>query len=166
MIAMALSCRPSLLIADESTTALDVTIQAQIIDLLRQQQERTAMAILFITHDLALVAEIAHSAAVLYAGQVVENAPVSELFANPRMPYTRALMDMIPRLGASTQPGYVLRPIPGQPASTFSIGSGCAFLPRCAFALPEPCAQPQVLESVGPCHTARCCRWASMGEKV
>jgi ABC-type dipeptide/oligopeptide/nickel transport system ATPase component len=100
MIAMALSCDPALLIADEPTTALDVTIQAQIIDLLKTLQKRTGMAILFVTHDLGLVAEIADRALVMKAGQVVESATVAELFARPKMPYTRALLDAVPRLGS------------------------------------------------------------------
>jgi len=100
MIAMALSCDPALLIADEPTTALDVTIQAQIIDLLKTLQKRTGMAILFVTHDLGLVAEIADRALVMKAGQVVESATVADLFARPNMPYTRALLDAVPRLGS------------------------------------------------------------------
>jgi len=101
MIGMALSCDPSLLIADEPTTALDVTIQAQIIELLKTLQARTGMAILFVTHDLGLVAEIAHRALVMHRGEVIEQGPVSEIFARPQMPYTRALLEALPRLGAA-----------------------------------------------------------------
>ena len=162
MIAMALSCRPSLLIADEPTTALDVTIQAQIIALLRQQQARTGMAVLFITHDLGLVAEIADRTTVLYAGQAVENAPVSGIFARPLMPYTRALLDTIPRLGSSAEANYVLEPIPGQAASPFDLDGGCAFRPRCRHAQVELCAQPQLLASAAPGREVRCCRWSDL----
>jgi len=126
MIAIAIAGNPELIIADEPTTALDVTIQAQIIALLQQQQARTGMAVLFITHDLGLVAEIADRTTVLYAGQAVENAPVSGIFARPLMPYTRALLDTIPRLGSSVEANYVLEPIPGQTASPFDLDGGCA----------------------------------------
>ncbi len=163
MIAMALSCQPSLLIADEPTTALDVTVQAQIVDLLQQEQARSGMAVLFVTHDLGLVSEIADRAVVLYAGQAVETAPVRNLFTAPRMPYTRALLHSMPRLGAAAQDGYVLCPIPGQPANTLGIGDGCAFLPRCAFARPEACARPQSLDPAEPDHMVRCCRRDALG---
>src|SRR5213079_1121947 len=109
MIAMALACEPRLLIADEPTTALDVTIQAQILDLMRELKEKTGTAIVLITHDLGVVAEMAQRVVVMYAGRKVEEAPVAALFANPRHPYTRGLLDSIPKLGAASKRGAVTR---------------------------------------------------------
>jgi oligopeptide/dipeptide ABC transporter ATP-binding protein len=128
MIALALSCNPSLLIADEPTTALDVTIQAQILGLLRQLQQRESLGILFITHDLGVVAEIADSVAVMYASQIVERAGVRSLFRNPAHPYTEGLFRSVPRLG---QTRHRLHTIPGGVPNPLSLPSGCRFHPRC-----------------------------------
>jgi oligopeptide/dipeptide ABC transporter ATP-binding protein len=131
MIAMALACRPRLLIADEPTTALDVTIQAQILNLLRDLQGEFGMAIILITHDLGVVAEIADDVAVMYAGSVVERASVTELFAHPMHPYTAGLLHAIPRIDATAQ---TLLPIEGTVPSAIEIPPGCSFAPRCAYA--------------------------------
>ena len=128
MIAMAISNSPSLLIADEPTTALDVTIQAQILEVLKKAQEETHAATILITHDLGLIAELADRVVVMYAGQVVEQGDVHTIFASPRHPYTIGLMDSLPRLGVDED---WLRPIPGQPPSLISRPPGCPFHPRC-----------------------------------
>ena len=130
MIAMALSCDPKLLIADEPTTALDVTIQAQILDLLRRLQARLGMSILLITHDLGVVAGTASRIAVMYAGKIVEQAHTKELFANPRHPYTLALLHSIPRLDSRAHAR--LSTIPGTPPDLIGLPPGCRFAPRCA----------------------------------
>jgi oligopeptide transport system ATP-binding protein len=160
MIAMALSCHPGLLIADEPTTALDVTIQAQIIEHLKQLQERTGMSILFITHDLGLVAEIADRVLVLYAGQVVELGQVATLFNRPLMPYTKALLESIPRLGCSGRPEQRIQAIPGSVPSAYRFPAGCAFHPRCGHFKGLVCdaAEPS-LENSEAEHLVRCFRW-------
>jgi peptide/nickel transport system ATP-binding protein len=135
MIAMALACNPKLLIADEPTTALDVTIQAQILDLMRELKARTGAAILLITHDLGVVAEMAQRVFVMYAGRKVEEAPVGALFARPRHPYTRGLLASIPRLGAAAAPARRrLAEIPGVVPSLREEIPGCVFAARCAYA--------------------------------
>jgi peptide/nickel transport system ATP-binding protein len=131
MIAMALLNNPSLLIADEPTTALDVTVQAQIIELIQHIQQVSDAAIIFITHDLGVVAEIAHDVLVMYAGRIVEYAPVETLYGQPQMPYTLGLMASIPRL--DRDPDVRLDPIPGNPPSLINLPSGCSFNPRCTF---------------------------------
>ena len=131
MIAMALACEPRLLIADEPTTALDVTIQAQILDLMRELKSRLGSAIVLITHDLGVVAEMAQRVVVMYAGRKVEEAPVAELFARPRHPYTRGLLDSMPKLGRRA---HQLVEIPGTVPSLIGEAAGCAFAARCAFA--------------------------------
>ena len=128
MIAMALASQPKLLVADEPTTALDVTIQAQILDLLRDLKQRLGMSILLITHSLGIVGDIADRVAVMYAGQLVELAPAKELLRRPLHPYTQALMNSVPRLGAETQR---LRAIPGHVPQLDAPPSGCRFHPRC-----------------------------------
>jgi oligopeptide transport system ATP-binding protein len=128
MIAMALSCEPDLLIADEPTTALDVTIQAQILDLLRELQERRGTSIIMITHDLAVVAEICHRVLVMYAGKVVEKADVESLFADPKHPYTRGLLRSLPRFDHASE---ILEAIPGQPPDLGNLPEGCSFRDRC-----------------------------------
>lgn len=133
MIAMALACTPSILIADEPTTALDVTIQAQILDLMRDLQNRLGTAIVLITHDLGVVAEMAERVLVVYAGRKVEEAPVRDLLRSPRHPYTRGLLGAMPRLGA-TEPGQRLTEIPGSVPSMLEPITGCAFAPRCSLA--------------------------------
>jgi oligopeptide/dipeptide ABC transporter ATP-binding protein len=129
MIAMAIANEPSLLIADEPTTALDVTIQAQILEVLKKAQEETHAATILITHDLGLVAELCERVIVMYAGRVVEVGDVFTIFANPRHPYTVGLMDSLPKL---INPDKWLQPIPGQPPSLISVPPGCAFHPRCS----------------------------------
>jgi peptide/nickel transport system ATP-binding protein len=145
MIALALICRPRLLIADEPTTALDVTVQAQILDLMRRLQAEMGMSILFITHDLGVVAEIADSVAVMYAGAIVEAAAVGPLFDAPAHPYTRGLMASIPR--ASRKPGERLVPIPGVVPPLSALPPGCAFAPRCGRA-DAACTAPVGLHHV------------------
>jgi len=131
MIAMALACRPKLLIADEPTTALDVTIQAQILDLLRELQAEIGMSVLLITHDLGVVAEMAHIVSVMYCGRIVESGPVDTLFANPSHPYTQGLLQSLPRVDRDTDD---LSPIEGAVPSPFDLPPGCSFAPRCAYA--------------------------------
>lgn len=159
MIAMALACDPRLLIADEPTTALDVTIQAQIIVLLRRLQAERRMAMIFVTHDLKLVKEIADRVAVMYASQVVEEGRVSDVLANPRHPYTRALLDCIPsrRNGAGRRRSP--KPIPGAMPNPLSPPVGCSFHARCAFAVPNCSGIVPELETVGVDHVSRCMRW-------
>ena len=140
MIAMALVCGPALLIADEPTTALDVTIQAQILALLRELQTESGMSILLITHDLGVVAEVAQHAVVMYAGQVVESATVIDLFERPRHPYTAGLFHSIPRLQA--EEGETLEPIEGNVPDALRFPSGCRFHPRCPYAM-ERCAREE-----------------------
>ena len=135
MIAMALSCNPKVLIADEPTTALDVTIQAQILELMRELQETFGTAIVLITHDMGVVAENADRVVVMYAGRKVEEAPVAELFRAPRHPYTQGLLGAVPKLGSSlTGAARRLAEIPGQVPSLKQRITGCAFAGRCAIA--------------------------------
>ncbi|ARA81278.1 ABC transporter ATP-binding protein [Pseudomonas amygdali pv. lachrymans] len=162
IIAMALMCEPDVIIADEPTTALDVTIQAQILRLIRDIQKELGLAVIFITHDLGLVARIADRVAVMYAGQIVETAPAVELFENPQHPYTRGLLASIPIPGR-TQPGQPLGSIPGLVPSLVGEQHGCAFRNRCSLAIPA-CA-----EDVPPInsqdHMTRCL-FASTGEET
>ena len=160
MIAIALACRPRILIADEPTTALDVTIQAQILDLLRRLQHETGMAVVFITHNLGVVAEIADRVVVMYAGQVVEDAPVAALLERPAMPYTAGLMRSVPRLDAALQAGRRLLAIPGNVPDPRQRPAGCTFHPRCGHARPDPCLRARpALEWAAPGHRVRCARW-------
>jgi len=138
MIAMALSCKPDLLIADEPSTALDVTIQAQILELMRNLQDEQGTAIILITHDLGVIAGTCHRVAVMYAGRFVEEAGVDELFARPKHPYTLGLLESIPRL--DEERGAELKPIAGQPPHLVDLPPGCPFRPRCRFAI-ERCAR-------------------------
>ena len=159
MIAMALSCNPKLLIADEPTTALDVTIQAQILDLMRRLQKELGMSILFITHDLGVVAEVADRVVVMYAGRAVEVAPVAELFAHPRMPYTMGLLDSVPRVDRAEPSRQRMRAIPGNVPNPTKLPTGCTFHPRCRFAV-EACARHLPLfEDIGNGHLTRCFRY-------
>jgi oligopeptide transport system ATP-binding protein len=153
MIAMALSCGPRLLIADEPTTALDVTIQAQILDLMQEMQRETGTAIILITHDLGIVAETCENVLVMYAGAMVEYGRAEEIFASPRMPYTQGLLASLPRLDARERTR--LKPIPGQPPNLLRLPPGCAFAPRCAMRMPV-CAQPAPIYDFGGGHVARC----------
>ncbi len=154
MIAMALSCEPDLLIADEPTTALDVTIQAQILDILAELRVRRGMAILLITHDLGVVAEVCDRVLVMYAGQVVESGTVEEIFRDPRHPYTRGLLDSLPRI---EDRGRRLRPIEGTVPSPVSWPTGCRFRARCTEAW-ERCAEAPPLLPVEGAHSGRSSR--------
>ena len=158
MIAMALACRPRLLIADEPTTALDVTIQAEILDLIGRMKHEIGMAVLFITHNLGVVAEIADRVAVMYAGRLVEEGPTEAVFVTPRMPYTAGLLASVPRL-VTDESTLRLTAIPGEPPSPLAHPSGCAFHPRCPHARPVVCdtALPP-LRSCGSGQWARCAR--------
>jgi oligopeptide transport system ATP-binding protein len=158
MIAMALSCNPSLLIADEPTTALDVTIQAQILDLLRKLQRERGMSVLLITHDLGVVAEMADDVAVMYAGKIVEHADVRTLFSEPKHPYTQGLFRSMPRLGGHKNR---LDAIPGQVANPLSFPAGCKFHPRCPEFRPGACdALEPELEKVDKLGGQRVRCWA------
>jgi peptide/nickel transport system ATP-binding protein len=164
MIAMALACEPRLLIADEPTTALDVTIQAQILDLMRELKQKTGAAIVLITHDLGVVAEMAERVVVMYAGRKVEEAPVELLFARPLHPYTRGLLDSIPTLGdAGTRVAGAARTrlaeIPGTVPSLAEPIVGCAFAPRCAYAAARCRQESPPLEQKAAAHFAAC--WES-----
>jgi peptide/nickel transport system ATP-binding protein len=156
MIAMALACKPQLLIADEPTTALDVTIQAQILELLADMKARFGMAIMLITHAMGVVAETSQRVVVMYAGKVVESAPVEELFGNPRHPYTQGLIRSIPRVDASAHGRQRLEQIPGTVPSLLHPPTGCRFADRCKF-VTERCrsAEPPLRE-VGPDHVMAC----------
>jgi oligopeptide/dipeptide ABC transporter ATP-binding protein len=159
MIAMALANDPALLIADEPTTALDVTLQAQVLDVLERIRDRTGSSILLITHDLGVVAGIAARVAVMYAGRRVEEAPVDELFAEPRHPYTLGLLASLPRLDRPARDGVLYR-IPGQPPSLVHRPDGCAFHPRCVFrAVPVPCATEVPADvTISAAHRSACHR--------
>jgi peptide/nickel transport system ATP-binding protein len=156
MIAMALACDPKLLIADEPTTALDVTIQAQILDLMRALKEKTGAAIMLITHDLGVVAEMAQRVVVMYAGRKVEEARVDDLFAQPRHPYTRGLIKSIPRLGAAKAGRARLTEIPGMVPSLREPIAGCAFATRCPHAVERCRVEPPPLEAKADGHTVAC----------
>jgi len=158
MIAMALSCQPKLLIADEPTTALDVTIQAQILDLLQDMKSRFGMSILLITHAMGVVAEVAQRVVVMYAGKVVEEASVEQLFANPRHPYTQGLIRSIPRIDMAAVRKIRLQTIAGAVPKLIGPPAGCRFAPRCNFATDE-CrrAQPASRE-LEPGHMVACIR--------
>ena len=153
MIAMALSCNPQILIADEPTTALDVTIQAQIIELVKQLRDEIGMAIIWITHDLGIVAGIADRVAVMYAGFIIESAAVKELYANPRHPYTLGLLGSVPRLDMKKKEK--LTPIFGVPPDLIELPVGCPFAPRCGYRI-ERCAERPELIAVAPGHEMAC----------
>jgi peptide/nickel transport system ATP-binding protein len=157
MIAMALACRPALLIADEPTTALDVTTQANILELIAELREETGMAVMFITHDLGVVAEIADEVAVMYLGRVVERGSADDIFYNPQHPYTLALLDSIPKLGARRARGERLRAIDGMVPHPLNRPAGCPFNTRCPEAVEGLCnvRDPAVLE-LAPRHFAAC----------
>jgi oligopeptide/dipeptide ABC transporter ATP-binding protein len=162
MIALGLSCNPSLLIADEPTTALDVTIQAQILALLDKLRHDSGMGVLFITHNLGVVAEIADRVVVIYSGRVVEEGDVHSLFKRPRHPYTRGLLECLPRRALDDESTMVrrrLNAIPGQVASPLDPLAGCAFAPRCALVLPECSAAMPPLAALPAGRRSRCIRW-------
>ena len=156
MIAMALSCKPQLLIADEPTTALDVTIQAQILDLLAELKSELGMAIMLITHAMGVVAEVAQRVVVMYAGQVVEEAAVVELFARPQHPYTQGLIRSIPRIDTAALRKVRLETIPGVVPRLIAPAAGCRFAPRCKFALPACNLTTPPLREVAPGHKVAC----------
>ncbi|HSM59986.1 MAG TPA: ABC transporter ATP-binding protein [Longimicrobiales bacterium] len=163
MIAMALACRPALLVADEPTTALDVTIQAQIVSLIRSLQDRLGMAVLWITHDLALVAGCVDHVAVMYAGRIVEQAPVRDLFGEPRHPYTSGLLRSLPSSGGTR--GRRLAAIAGAPPDLHLEAGGCAFAPRCPHAVTR-CGQETPPEEAGPDdRSVACFRWRELGRE-
>ena len=153
MIAMALSCDPDVLIADEPTTALDVTIQAQIIDLMNEMQQRLGSAIVLITHDLGVVAETCRYVLVMYAGNLVEYGTAQQVFSQPKHPYTMGLLQSLPRLDDRTHARLV--PIEGQPPNLLRLPSGCAFAPRCSYRMPI-CETPVPLYDFKDGHVARC----------
>ena len=154
MIAIALSCHPSLLIADEPTTALDVTTEAQILDLMRNLQKQTGTAIVYITHNLGVIAEMCDDVAVMYLGKVVEQADVDSIFYDPKHPYTQALLRSIPRIGQARKR---LEPIKGIVPDPYAIPQGCPFWPRCIHAMPGLCDhdQPEYVP-IAPGHSVRC----------
>jgi oligopeptide/dipeptide ABC transporter ATP-binding protein len=155
MIAMALSCHPRLLIADEPTTALDVTIQAQIVELLTELREKEDLAVLFVTHDLALISELSDEVTVMYAGQVVEHAATADLFGRPRHPYTAALLAASPGIRGPEDPHAL---IAGQVPQGGQFPSGCRFHPRCAYAEASCRGEPIAMAAAGPDRQSRCRR--------
>jgi oligopeptide transport system ATP-binding protein len=165
MIAMALSCEPSLLIADEPTTALDVTIQAQIVDLVKRLQSNYGMAVMWITHDLGVVAEMAHKINVMYAGYIIERGYSRDIFKHTRHPYTLGLLGSLPRLDEA--PGTRLLSIPGLPPDLVALPKGCPFVARCNY-VTEICAESMPpLENAGDRdHLVACWRWAEIAEGV
>lgn len=154
MIAMGLSCDPQLLIADEPTTALDVTIQAQIVDLVNRLKDELGMAIIWITHDLGVVAGMAQRVIVMYSGFIIEEANVNDIYANPRHPYTLGLLRSIPRLDLGRQKRLI--PIEGLPPDLLELPSQCPFAPRCSFAVEKCWQENPPLEVVGPDHKSAC----------
>ncbi|MGD2104570.1 MAG: ABC transporter ATP-binding protein, partial [Anaerolineae bacterium] len=158
MIAMALSCNPQLLIADEPTTALDVTIQAQIVELVRRLQDRLGMAVMWITHDLGVVAGMAEMVNVMYAGYIVERGPVKQIYGQPRHPYTIGLLGSLPRLDEA--PGTKLTSVPGLPPDLLVLPEGCPFVERCGYA-EDQCleAMPPLEETEADGRTVACWRW-------
>lgn len=157
MIAIALSCKPSIIIADEPTTALDVTIQAQILDLLKSLQDEIHAGIILITHDLGVVAEMADRVAVMYAGQIVEIAPVKELFNNPRHPYTRSLLNSIPQLDHDSEKLHVIEGV--VPSLKKLVRTGCRFAPRISWVPDDEHEENPVLHEISPEHFVRCTCW-------
>ena len=155
MIAMAIACRPKLLIADEPTTALDVTIQAQILELIRSLQAELGMALIIITHDLGVVAGMADRVSVMYAGRIVEEGPAETIFDDPRMPYTIGLLQSVP---SPADGGRRLTPIPGLPPEPFGATRSCRFAPRCAHVEAACRAEPPLLRAMGADHRAACRR--------
>jgi peptide/nickel transport system ATP-binding protein len=156
MIAIALACNPDVIVADEPTTALDVTVQAQILELLREIQSEHGMSVIFITHDLGVVADVCDRVLVMYAGQIVEGADLAELFADPRHPYMEGLLAAMPRMD---NPSDALVSIPGHPPRVDDMPAGCRFHPRCRYAS-DACrtGDSPLLERVAPGHTTRCLR--------
>ena len=156
MIAMALACKPKLIIADEPTTALDVTIQAQILDLLQDMKERFGMAVMLITHAMGVVAETAQRVVVMYAGKVVEEAPVDDLFGDPRHPYTQGLIRSIPRIDLDSEHKTRLEAIGGSVPILINPPVGCRFAPRCKFAMNVCTDKEPLLREISPGHRMAC----------
>ncbi len=165
MIAMALSCDPKLLIADEPTTALDVTIQAQIVDLVKRLQDKFGMAVMWITHDLGVVAELAKQINVMYAGYIVERGDVKDIYKRPRHPYTHGLLGSLPRLDEA--PGTKLISIPGLPPDLVALPRGCPFAARCTY-VTDHCLEemPPLEKADTERHTVACWRWETVAERV
>ena len=162
MLAVILARRPAVLLADEPTTALDVTIQAQILHLLASLQQQLGMALILVTHDLGIVRQVVHRVAVMYAGRIVETAATAELFARPRHPYTAGLIASVPSVDRDRP----LVPIPGSPPDLVGLGAGCAFAPRCPLAVAE-CQQGDIpLREVGPGRLSRCLKAEIVGTPV
>ena len=153
MIAMAIACNPRLLIADEPTTALDVTIQAQILELMQKIQSELNMSVIIITHDLGVVGQVCDRVIVMYAGRVVESAPVDELFDNPKHPYTQGLLRSVPKLGDTVKDR--IEPIEGAPPNLTALPPGCRFAPRCTQRFAQCNDEPQ-LKEVDASHTCSC----------
>ncbi len=164
MIAMALSCNPKLLIADEPTTSLDVTIQAQIVDLVKRLQDQLGMAVMWITHDLGVVAGLAKYINVMYAGYIIERGHVKDIYKRPRHPYTQGLLGSLPRLDEA--PGTKLISIPGLPPDLIDLPPGCAFAPRCPY-VTDQCleAMPTLEKADGDEHLVACWRWQWVAEQ-
>ena len=163
MIAMALSCNPRLIIADEPTTALDVTIQAQILELMQDLSKELGTALIIITHNLGVVARYADRVIVMYAGKIIESATAAELYANPKHPYTKALLNSVPRLDESRE-GVKLEAIQGMPPDLSSLTGGCSFAPRCRFVQDSCLTDDPVLEDVAPAHQSACLRNAEIDQ--
>ena len=166
MIAMALSCKPKLLIADEPTTALDVTIQAEILDLLRGLRVDFDLSMLLITHDLGVVAETADRVAVMYAGRIAEEAPVREIFYGPRHPYTEGLIRSVPKLSEEGLKIRRLQTIEGTVPNLLHLPEGCTFAPRCEYVIEQCTVKPVPLLSVNDEHQARCIRFDKIGDEA
>ena len=164
MIAMALACNPSLILADEPTTALDVTIQAQILELMRDLSRRLGVAMLIITHNLGVVARYADRVNVMYAGRIIEKAAAGELYANPRHPYTLGLLRSVPRLDEPRRAR--LDPIEGQPPDLTQLPPGCAFAPRCAYQVARCRTEAPALQEVGPAHASACWEASDLKKKA
>jgi oligopeptide transport system ATP-binding protein len=163
MIAMALSCEPDLLIADEPTTALDVTVQAQILELMKRLQEQTGMSVIFITHNLGVVAEIADRVMVMYAGRIVEEGAVVPLLTRPLMPYTQGLLRSVPRLPTGRRQRERLDAIAGNVPNPAGLPAGCSFAPRCPHAVAQQCeARLPELDIAVTGHRVRCVRWREL----
>ena len=152
MIALALACRPSLVIADEPTTALDVVMQAQILELLERLRAELGLALILISHDLSVLAETCDRIAVMYAGRIVETGPVDAVFRAPQHPYTKRLLDSLPVIGGARE---LATPIPGGPPDPAEAPSGCPFRPRCPYAA-EACEETPALREVAPAQSAAC----------
>ena len=160
MIAMAMSCHPQLLLADEPTTALDVTIQAQILDLISSLKEKSNMAVILITHDLGIIAQTAKNVAVMYAGKIVENSTVENIFDHPLHPYTRGLIESMPaRCAASSDSGNYLKTIPGNVPSLYNLPAGCRFFDRCTVAQKECNQREPSISEVGKEHFVSCWKY-------